>query len=27
MLVPAACFVMVLLFASRHWAGARPTGR
>lgn len=24
MLVPAGCFVMVLLFASRHWAGARP---
>jgi MFS transporter, FHS family, L-fucose permease len=24
MLVPAACFVMVLLFASRHWTGPRP---
>lgn len=27
MLVPAGCFAMVLLFASRHWAGARRTGR
>jgi MFS transporter, FHS family, L-fucose permease len=27
MLVPAVCFAMVLLFASRHWAGARPMGR
>ena len=27
MLVPAACFAMVLLYASRHWAGARQTGR
>jgi len=27
MLVPAGCFAMVLLFASRHWAGPRPMGR
>jgi MFS transporter, FHS family, L-fucose permease len=27
MLVPAGCFTMVLLFASRHWAGPRPMGR
>jgi MFS transporter, FHS family, L-fucose permease len=26
MLVPAACFAMVLLFASRHWTGARRMG-
>jgi MFS transporter, FHS family, L-fucose permease len=27
MLVPAGCFAMVLLFASRHWTGVRPMER
>ena len=27
MLVPAACFVIILLFASRHWTGTRRMGR
>jgi FHS family L-fucose permease-like MFS transporter len=27
MLVPAACFAMILLFAGRRWTGTRPARR